>query len=79
MLEYAATLHIQNRLPVSGCGLNGVGVSTSQLLPLLCQVWCWSHPQTGVNLTRASMPIVDEQDEAPDPGLVGGGKGGTWC
>eukprot|EP00731_Ephydatia_muelleri_P016592 Em0009g1016a len=47
-LEYAATLHAQNRLPV----------------------WCWSHPQTGVNLTRASVSVAQEQDEAPDPGLM---------
>ena len=44
-LDYVASLHHGNRLPV----------------------WCWSHPNTGVSLTRGGAPSIDDQSEAPDP------------
>lgn len=48
MLEYAASLHQRNRLPV----------------------WCWSHPHTGVSLTRGAVTEIDDESEAPDPNYV---------
>ena len=44
-LDYVASLHHGNRLPV----------------------WCWSHPNTGVSLTRGGAPSIDDPSEAPDP------------
>lgn len=30
-------------------------------------VWCWSHPRSGVSLTRGGNVLVDDEQEAPDP------------
>ncbi len=30
-------------------------------------VWCWSHPHTGVSLTRAAALAIEDTIEAPDP------------
>ena len=34
---------------------------------LFGKVWCWSHPRTGVSLTRGGALLVDDEGEAPDP------------
>ncbi|CAI7998415.1 Myotubularin-related protein 10-A [Geodia barretti] len=47
-LDYVASLHHGNRLPV----------------------WCWSHPNTGVSLTRGGAPSIDDPSEAPDPSYM---------
>ena len=33
--------------------------------------WCWSHPHTGVTLTRGAAPSIDDTSEAPDPKYIG--------
>lgn len=37
------------------------------VFPTRPQVWCWSHPHTGVSLTRGGVTVVDDETEAPDP------------
>ena len=32
--------------------------------------WCWSHPDTGVTLTRGAAPSIDDTSEAPDPKYI---------
>lgn len=78
MLVYAASLHMHNRLPVSfphvlyainavcGTVLCVIYLSGSHVI----QVWCWSHPHTGVSLTRGALPVVEDPSEAPDPKYV---------
>ena len=78
MLVYAASLHVHNRLPVSFphvlYATNGVCGTVLCVIYLsgshVIQVWCWSHPHTGVSLTRGALPVVEDQSEAPDPKYV---------
>ena len=78
MLVYAASLHMHNRLPVSFphvlYATNGVCGTVLCVIYLsgshVIQVWCWSHPHTGVSLTRGALPVVEDQSEAPDPKYV---------